>query len=92
MFAVMDHKYKSLLQNIPTRHMIVKADLKSSKSQLEKLRSRDIFNYFIVGRLTTIKKVLSAAEMNKYFDRQFAWHGITLVSSLTFSSDRRLFY
>jgi hypothetical protein len=76
----MDHKYKSLLQNIPTRHMIVKADLKDGKEQLKRLRERDIFNYFIVGRISTIKNVLDSAEENEFFERQFAWHGITSVS------------
>jgi hypothetical protein len=76
----MDHKYKSLLQNIPTRHMIVKADLKDGKEQLKRLRERDIFNYFILGRISTIKNVLDSAEENGFFERQFAWHGITSVS------------
>ncbi|PSN38557.1 Ionotropic receptor 25a [Blattella germanica] len=74
---VMDHKYKSLLQNIPTRHMIVKVDQQGPRAQLERMRSRDIFNYFIVGRMTTIKKVFDVAYKKKYFMRQFAWHGIT---------------
>ena len=78
--AVMDHKYKSLLQNIPTRHMIVKVSQEDGAGQLKRLREKDIFNYFIVGRLTTISKVLDNAEANGYFQRQFAWHGITPVS------------
>jgi hypothetical protein len=77
----MDHKYKSLLQNIPTRHMIVKADLKDGKAQLKRLRERDIFNYFILGRIATIKNVLDSAEENGFFERQFAWHGVTSVST-----------
>jgi hypothetical protein len=76
----MDHKYKSLLQNIPTRHMIVKADPKDGKAQLKRLRERDIFNYFILGRISTIKNVLDSAEENGFFERQFAWHAITSVS------------
>jgi ionotropic glutamate receptor len=79
----MDHKYKSLLQNIPTRHMIVKADLEDGKSQLKRLRERDIFNYFILGRISTIKNVLNSAEENGFFERQFAWHGITAVSAVS---------
>jgi ionotropic glutamate receptor len=79
--TVMDHKYKSLLQNIPTRHMIVKVSQDDGEGQLRRLRERDIFNYFIIGRLTTIRKVLDSAETNGFFDRQFAWHGITAVSS-----------
>ena len=79
--AVMDHKYKSLLQNIPTRHMIVKVSEKDGQEQLKHLRERDIYNYFILGSLATISKVLDSANANDYFDRQFAWHGITAVSS-----------
>ncbi|KAJ4432354.1 hypothetical protein ANN_20973 [Periplaneta americana] len=76
---VMDHKYKSLLQNIPTRHMIVKVDMGNTEGQLKRLRERDIFNYFILGRIDTIKAVLDGAEENGFFDRQFAWHGITMI-------------
>ncbi|XP_069687672.1 ionotropic receptor 25a isoform X2 [Periplaneta americana] len=78
---VMDHKYKSLLQNIPTRHMIVKVDMGNTEGQLKRLRERDIFNYFILGRIDTIKAVLDGAEENGFFDRQFAWHGITMESN-----------
>ncbi|KAL1116158.1 hypothetical protein AAG570_005653 [Ranatra chinensis] len=75
---VMDHKYKSLLLNIPTRHIIspIEGD-KGVKQQLTKFRDLDIFNYFILGRLSTIKIVLDSANMNKYFGRKFAWHAIT---------------
>jgi len=79
--TVMDHKYKSLLQNIPTRHMIVKVSQDDGVGQLQRLREKDIFNYFVIGRLTTINKVLESAETKKFFQRQFAWHGITAVSS-----------
>jgi len=77
----MDHKYKSLLQNIPTRHMIVKVSQEDGVEQLKRLREKDIFNYFIIGRITTINNVLESAETNDFFQRQFAWHGITAVSS-----------
>ncbi|XP_021939210.1 ionotropic receptor 25a isoform X4 [Zootermopsis nevadensis] len=77
---VMNHKYKSLLQNLPTRHMIVEADEGNGEAQLKRLRERDIFNYFILGRLSTIVSVLDSAEKCGFFDRQFAWHGITLDS------------
>jgi ionotropic glutamate receptor len=77
----MDHKYKSLLQNIPTRHMIVKADQEDGKAQLKRLRERDIFNYFILGRVSTINNVLDSAEENGFFERQYAWHAITSVST-----------
>ncbi|XP_063241815.1 ionotropic receptor 25a [Bacillus rossius redtenbacheri] len=78
---VMDHKYKSLLQNMPTRHVIVKAgENLGIKEQLAKLRGLDLFNFFVIGRLSTIKTVLDFANINKFFATHFAWHAITLES------------
>ncbi|CAG4975056.1 unnamed protein product [Parnassius apollo] len=78
---VMDHKYKSLLQNIPTRHVItpVKSFSKDEiKTQLRSLRELDIVNFFIVGSLRTIKNVLDAADENQYFGRKTAWFALSL--------------
>ncbi|XP_050678788.1 ionotropic receptor 25a isoform X1 [Leptidea sinapis] len=80
-FFVMDHKYKSLLQNIPTRHVItpVKSYSKDEiKTQLRSLRELDIVNFFVVGSLKTIKNVLDAANENQYFGRKTAWFAMTL--------------
>jgi hypothetical protein len=56
---VVDHKYKALLQNIPTRHVITAiAGDRERSEQLTKLRNLDINNYFILGTLESIKKVL----------------------------------
>lgn len=55
----MDHKYKALLQNIPTRHVITAiAPPADREQQIEKLRNLDINNFFILGSLTSIKAVL----------------------------------
>ncbi|XP_032516645.2 ionotropic receptor 25a [Danaus plexippus] len=80
-YFVMDHKYKSLLQNIPTRHVItpVKSFSKDDiKTQLRSLRELDIVNFFIVGSLRTIKNVLDAANENQYFGRKTAWFALSL--------------
>ncbi|XP_050348568.1 ionotropic receptor 25a isoform X2 [Nymphalis io] len=80
-FFVMDHKYKSLLQNIPTRHVItpVKSFSKDEiKTQLRSLRELDIVNFFIIGSLRTIKNVLDAANENQYFGRKTAWFALSL--------------
>ncbi|XP_034234147.1 ionotropic receptor 25a isoform X1 [Thrips palmi] len=75
---VMDHKYKSLLQNVPTRHLIAAVeDVRNVKRQLTRLRELDIVNFFVLGRLATLKNVLDAANANKYFGRKFAWFAIT---------------
>lgn len=55
----MDHKYKALLQNIPTRHVITAIAAHTERAaQIEKLRNLDINNFFILGSLTSIKEVL----------------------------------
>ncbi|KAI8421538.1 hypothetical protein MSG28_009573 [Choristoneura fumiferana] len=80
-FFVMDHKYKSLLQNIATRHVItpIKSFNKDEiKTQLRSLRELDIVNFFVVGSLRTIKNVLDAADENQYFGRKTAWFALSL--------------
>uniref|UniRef100_A0A1B6MPB2 Ionotropic glutamate receptor L-glutamate and glycine-binding domain-containing protein n=1 Tax=Graphocephala atropunctata TaxID=36148 RepID=A0A1B6MPB2_9HEMI len=74
----MDHKYKALLRNLPTRHILIRVEEpKAIKEQLIRLRNLDIVNFFILGNLTTIKNVLDMANINRYFNRKFAWHAIT---------------
>ncbi|KAF5269354.1 hypothetical protein FQA39_LY08746 [Lamprigera yunnana] len=75
---VMDHKYKSLLQNIATRHVVSQIpDPPKIKEHVEKLRRLDILNFFVLGSLKTIKTVLEAADSLDYFTRKFAWHLFT---------------
>uniref|UniRef100_A0A8D8MDM1 Glutamate receptor ionotropic, kainate 3 n=1 Tax=Culex pipiens TaxID=7175 RepID=A0A8D8MDM1_CULPI len=74
---VMDHKYKALLQNIPTRHVITSiGNDKDRGEQIEKLRNLDINNFFILGSFPSIRKVLESAK-REFFERNFAWHAIT---------------
>ncbi|XP_045465403.1 ionotropic receptor 25a-like [Harmonia axyridis] len=74
---VMDHKYKSLLQNVATRHLISEIDTAKIEAQLQRLRSLDLVNFFILGTIDSIKLVLDAAQKNSYLNRKFAWHAIT---------------
>lgn len=61
---VVDHKYKALLQNIPTRHVITAiANDKERAEQLVKLRNLDINNYFILGTVESISKVLGECHI-----------------------------
>ncbi|XP_001356575.4 ionotropic receptor 25a [Drosophila pseudoobscura] len=76
---VMDHKYKSLLQNIQTRHVITAIAMEGKREreeQIEKLRNLDINNFFILGNLQSIRMVLESVKP-AYFERNFAWHAIT---------------
>lgn len=55
----MDHKYKALLQNIPTRHVITSIAKPADRpQQIAKLRNLDINNFFILGSLQSIRDVL----------------------------------
>lgn len=57
----MDHKYKALLQNIPTRHVITAIAKPADRpQQIAKLRNLDINNFFILGSLHSIRDVLGA--------------------------------
>ena len=51
----MDHKYKTLLDNVPTRHIITEI---TGKEQIARLRKLDITNIFVLGRLDSIKEFL----------------------------------
>lgn len=77
----MDHKYKALLQNIPTRHLIdeISTDVSKIPDQLEKLDKLDLKNFFVLGSLDTIQVVLESAEKKNLFNRKFAWHVLTKV-------------
>lgn len=57
---VMEHKYKALLQNIQTRHVIttVAKGERERSEQILKLRNLDMNNFFILGSLRTISQVL----------------------------------
>lgn len=77
---VMDHKYKSLLQNVPVRHVIVKAKNPGTeiRDQLSRLRSLDIVNFFVLGGQETLRSALDAAQSLNFTGRKYAWHSLTL--------------
>lgn len=78
----MDHKYKALLQNVATRHLIdeINTDVSKIPEQLEDLVKLDLKNFFVLGSLDTIKNVLEAAEKKNLFNRMYAWHALTKVN------------
>lgn len=58
MITVIDHKYKSLLQNLPTRHVITTITKDDKRKQIVKLRNLDINNFFVLGSLKSTREVL----------------------------------
>ncbi|XP_054005653.1 ionotropic receptor 25a [Hylaeus anthracinus] len=81
---VMDHKYKSLLLNVPTRHVINEASqqVTEMKNQLQSLRHLDIVNYFILGDENTINVALEAAESLNFTGRKYGWFLLTPESNV----------
>nr|XP_033188685.1 ionotropic receptor 25a [Bombus vancouverensis nearcticus] len=76
---VMDHKYKSLLLNVPTRHVINVASqqIMEMRTQLPRLRDLDIVNYFILGDENTINIALEAAEALNFTGKKYGWFLLT---------------
>lgn len=76
---VMDHKYKSLLLNVPTRHVINEASqqVMEMRAQLPRLRDLDIVNYFILGDENTIDIALEAAEALNFTGKKYGWFLLT---------------
>ncbi|XP_076636399.1 ionotropic receptor 25a-like [Colletes latitarsis] len=81
---VMDHKYKSLLLNVPTRHVINEASqqVTEMRRQLPRLRDLDIVNYFILGDENTINVALEAAESLNFTGRKYGWFLLTPESNV----------
>ncbi|XP_050723400.1 ionotropic receptor 25a-like [Eriocheir sinensis] len=76
---VMDHKYKSLLMNLPCRHILteVEATEMALRKQTKRLMDADIVNYFVVGSKETISRVLDAATANGMFGRKYSWYAVS---------------
>ena len=76
---VMDHKYKSLLLNVPTRHVIVQAKDTDEKArhQLSQFRELDLVNYFVLGDEKTLTMELDAAQMLNFTGRKYSWYALT---------------
>jgi glutamate receptor, ionotropic, invertebrate len=78
---VVDHKYKALLQNIPTRHVItaIANGKPAITEQIVKLRNLDINNYFILGKLESIKNVLGKIQKS-IFHSSLHTHTYTVIN------------
>lgn len=88
---VMDHKYKSLLLNVPTRHVIVRSKTNDLEidSQLTRLRDLDIVNYFILGDENILTQTLNIGESKNFTGRKYGWYAFTLSDDMTLKCDCR---
>ncbi|XP_037068272.1 ionotropic receptor 25a-like isoform X1 [Pollicipes pollicipes] len=77
---VMDYKYKSLLQNVPCRHIISHlpaGNESAALAQTARFKQADLVNFFVIGRPDTVKLVLQAGNMHKLYGRKYAWFVIS---------------
>jgi len=77
---VMNHKYKSLLLNVPTRHIINQLQGTSDgiKRQLSQLRDLDVVNYFLLGDQRSINMLLKAGDSLDFIGRKYGWFIVSL--------------
>lgn len=82
----MYHKYKSLLQNMPTRHLLTKLEVgaEAIRRQVDRLVHVDITNFFIAASPNEISSVLAEASDpmmrdGPYFSDEYAWYSMSMV-------------
>ena len=75
----MDTKYGTMLQNIAIRHVFYRLPSKEQdiKNQLMGLSKVHVYNYFILGSVKTIEKVLRIGSMAKMNTKKYAWYAMT---------------
>ncbi|XP_043206928.1 ionotropic receptor 25a-like [Amphibalanus amphitrite] len=77
---VMDYKYKSLLQNVPCRHIIShlpSGNTSAALAQTSRFKQADLVNFFVLGDRDTVKMVLEAGNKHKLYGRKYAWFVIS---------------
>ena len=75
----MDYKYRDLLLNVPTRHVIHSLEENDAglRSQLRRIADIDINNFFILGSVQSVSKVLSIGQSIQLSGAKYAWYGLT---------------
>ncbi|XP_014218148.1 ionotropic receptor 25a-like [Copidosoma floridanum] len=80
---VMDHKYKSLLLNVATRHVMVpaKAPGIALERQITMLRNLDIVNFFILGSDGLISAALQAVNKLDFVGNKYGMFAVSMNES-----------
>mgnify|MGYP002045148698 FL=1 len=65
--------------NVPTRHVIHSLEENDAglRSQLRRIADIDINNFFILGSVQTVSKVLSVGHSIQLSGAKYAWYGLT---------------
>ena len=77
----MSNKYKTLFRNKAIRHMFNKIDISKINSQIRRLEDMDLVNFFVLGKMEVVNRVLQAAAEENYFGKRYSWTAITKVNS-----------
>ena len=77
--TVLDKKFGSMLQNIPIRHIFYRVPSKAADimKQLKGLSKVDVYNYFVLGSIETIEKVLRVGSKAKMGTNKYAWYAMS---------------
>ncbi|CAG0922471.1 unnamed protein product [Notodromas monacha] len=71
--------YKSLLVNLPVRHIISAMDKTEAglRNQTARIRDADVSTFFLVGSKDSITRALSVATAENMFGKKYAWFALT---------------
>ena len=79
--SAMNYKYRSLLMNIPVRHLInkMKMDSMEQEKQLKMMTDIDLNNIFLLGKKSMIEQYLKAANKLKMHGIKYSWFAMSKV-------------
>ena len=77
----MNYKYRSLLMNIPVRHLInkMKMDSMEQEKQLKMMTDIDLNNIFLLGKKSMIEQYLRVANKLKMHGIKYSWFAMSKV-------------
>lgn len=80
----MDYKYRSLLMNVPVRHLINRMKMGDAEIEkhLKRLSDVDLNNIFLFSSLENAKTYLDVANMIKMYGTKYSWFVLTKVSAI----------
>ena len=61
--------------------MFNKIDITKINSQIRRLEDMDLVNFFVLGKMEVVNRVLQAAAEENYFGKRYSWTAITKVNS-----------
>ena len=80
----MDYKYRTLLQNVPVRHLInkMKNDPEDIKKQLKRLVDVDLNNIFLLSSVKNAERYLDIANALNMNTKKTQWFFFSKVFNL----------